>query len=277
MNELLDNATPSGKALSEFLEKHVTSITDFSNVPLSETGLLVKMEEHPFNLTHFDDPYDMLLYSRLISRAIELFPQLLTIIDLGAGSSIPTLLAVNNLRNKRPGIIAVDIDPKALEVSKQNAEAVGLSDHYDFKLGSMQTFLNSDIFKNEGNLIVSNPPYIPTPQEIKDYHLIPIDGGEDGTRYIQDLLKCEYPKDTMLALFWGSLCNPSRVIPMMEEKFEILHVDAVKVHFGNYTTLPVINSHLHELRTKGLVVFEQGPNGENQIVIGTILKPRHTQ
>jgi 16S rRNA G527 N7-methylase RsmG len=112
MNELLDNSTPSGKALSKFLEKHVTSITDFSNVPLSETGLLVKMEEHPFNLTHFDDPYDMLLYSRLISRAIELFPQLLTIIDLGAGSSIPTLLAVNNLRNKRPGSSQLILIPK---------------------------------------------------------------------------------------------------------------------------------------------------------------------
>ncbi|TDH26772.1 methyltransferase domain-containing protein [Segetibacter sp. 3557_3] len=276
MNALLDNSTPSGKALSEFLKKYVTSIPDFSNVPLPETGLLDGMEEHPFNMTHFDDMYDTLLYSRLISRAIELFPQLQTIIDLGAGSSIPTLIALNNLKDQRPRVIAVDIDPKALAISKQNAEAVGLADHYSFKLGSMQTLLDSEIFKSPGNLIVSNPPYIPTPQGVEDYHLIPVDGGEDGTRYVQDILQCEYPRDTMLALFWGSLCNPSLVIPIMEERFEILHVHAVKVHFGNYTTLPVINTHLHELRAKGLIVFEDAPGRENQIVIGTILKPRRT-
>lgn len=264
----------SEQALNAFLHKHVPGIQDFSGLPIEHTGLLSNFPHHKLEHTHFNDLYDTLLYSRLISKAMEMFPEMQVLVDCGAGSSIPTLVALYNYQGEKPRAIAIDVDPAALEVGRKNASELGLEHLYQFKQGKMQELLKTDLLNKPGSLIVSNPPYIPAPNGTDDYHLLPINGGEDGARYIEEFLKWDFPEGTMLALFWGSLCNPSKVIPMMEEKFEVLYVDAVKVHFGNYTTIPVINNHLHELRDNGIVVFDEEESGSKQIVIGTILKPR---
>ncbi|MDD6996145.1 MAG: peptide chain release factor N(5)-glutamine methyltransferase [Candidatus Borkfalkiaceae bacterium] len=77
-------------------------------------------------------------------------------------------------------VTAADISEGALEVARANAE----------KCGADVRFVHSDLFarlRGRFNLIVSNPPYIPTDviptlqREVKDHEpLLALDGGKDG-------------------------------------------------------------------------------------------------
>lgn len=80
----------------------------------------------------------------------------LNMLDIGVGSgniSCSLLLEVDNLK-----ITAIDISKQAIEVAIQNIDRFALNDRI--------CFIQSDLFKNLGNLkekfdiIVSNPPYI---------------------------------------------------------------------------------------------------------------------
>ena len=268
-------STEAKDFFSHFVATYTNEFDDYTNVPIEETELYADYRKFPLDLTHFNDLYDTLIYSRLIRKALELQEAPKFLIDFGAGSSVPTLLAIKQSKFADLKTIAVDIDPEALKVSKLNAEALGLTDSYIFQEGSMKSFLQNSTFVRGDTIVVSNPPYIPAPPNTTDYHLIPINGGIDGAEYLLDILNYEHPPGTTLALLWGSLSNPLRVIPLILEKYDILHMNAIKIHFGNYTKLPHINSHLYELREKGMVVFDNDEiNGETQIVIGSILRPK---
>ena len=255
-----------------FMKRHVREINDFSHVPLEETGLTSGLNDLSLKLTHFDDLYDTLMYSCLIRKALSTNPNIKRIIDFGAGSSIPTLLALKDTSHPAR-VLAVDIDPAALDVSRKNAETLGLSDRYSFHQGSMQSYLHVEPLGGKDTLIVSNPPYIPTPPGETDYHLLPINGGEYGGRYILEFLMKDFAPETTLVLLWGSLCDPLKVIPAIEEKFEVLHAEAMRIHFGHYTNITHVKKHLYDLRNAGAVFFENTPYGEVQQVVGTILRP----
>ena len=104
------------------------------------------------------------------------------ILDLCTGSGAIAIAVYKEAeKNGRPiKMTAVDISEGALELAKENAEA----NEADI------LFLQSDLFtriRGRFDLIVSNPPYIPTAEidtlqrEVKDYepHLA-LDGGADG-------------------------------------------------------------------------------------------------
>ena len=79
-------------------------------------------------------------------------------------------------------VVLADISADALDVSRQNAEALGVSDKV--------SFVKSDLFENvqgDFDLIVSNPPYvrsdvIPTlDEEVRGHEpMLALDGGDDG-------------------------------------------------------------------------------------------------
>lgn len=263
----------SHDVMNDFLDRYVDHMDDFTHMPLGTTGLGKELESYPLRLTHFNDIYDTLLYSKTIAEALKRDSTIEEVIDFGAGSSISTLLAIKETSHKAH-VTAVDIDPEALEISRFNAELLGLINQYNFHLGPMENFLETKYLGLQKTLIVSNPPYIATPPEMSGYHLLPINGGEDGCRYIMDFLRKDYPRNTTLALFWGSLCNPSIVVPAILERYEVIHAHAVKIHFGHYTSLPEVKDHLYKLKEDGRVSFDCTDQGEVQIVIGTILRPR---
>lgn len=258
------------KKFHSFIQQYVKEVKDYTHVPIENTDLYADFKNSSLDFTHFDDIYDTLLYSRLISRAINESTKKL--VDLGAGSSIPTLLALRNTQRFDLKTFAIDIDPEALKVSQRNAHSLGLASSYTFIHSSIPSALDSKQFTDDDTLIVSNPPYIPTPENISDYHLIPINGGWDGTDFLTELLKHDHPKGMTLALLWGSLSNPLKMIKLIEDKYEVLHLEAVRIHFGNYTQIPFIKTHLYELRDMGHVIFDVEKRGETQIVIGSVLR-----
>ena len=105
-----------------------------------------------------------------------------SILDLCTGSGAIAISVYKELEKagRKVKVTAVDISEDALAVAKENAQANQADIH----------FIKSDLFekvRGRYDLIVSNPPYIPTQEiqtlqrEVKDYepHLA-LDGGKDG-------------------------------------------------------------------------------------------------
>lgn len=108
-----------------------------------------------------------------------------TVLELGVGSGciIATLLAeVPQLRG-----IGIDISAAALEVAAANAAALGVEERLQLRQGSWFAPDFSNFVGTAVDVLVSNPPYIPTAEisgldaEVRDYDpALALDGGSDG-------------------------------------------------------------------------------------------------
>ncbi len=113
----------------------------------------------------------------------------INILDVGTGSGciITTLLA--ELPKARG--VATDISETALSVAQKNAAHYGLSNRLTFLKGNLLEPVSGTF-----DLIVSNPPYIPTNDieglepEVREYdpHLA-LNGGPDGLNVYREILK----------------------------------------------------------------------------------------
>ncbi len=106
--------------------------------------------------------------------------QAIRILDLGTGTGCLLLALLHELPQATG--IGVDRSPGALAVARANAEALGLAERAEFQLGNWTDGLTESF-----DLIVSNPPYIATPDmdqlapEVARHepHLA-LHGGSDG-------------------------------------------------------------------------------------------------
>ncbi len=102
------------------------------------------------------------------------------ILDIGTGSGA-IVLGILSLVAAATAV-AVDISPAALQVAADNAHKLGLSSRVDFRRSDVYSALAGEKFQ----LIVSNPPYIPSgeleklPREVKKEPRLALDGGADG-------------------------------------------------------------------------------------------------
>ena len=100
-----------------------------------------------------------------------------TVLDLCTGSGA---IAVTIAKKSNVTVFASDISEDALQVAHKNADLNGVT----------VTFIHSNLFDNitrKFNVIISNPPYIPTAdiqnlqREVKDFEpILALDGGTDG-------------------------------------------------------------------------------------------------
>jgi release factor glutamine methyltransferase len=103
-------------------------------------------------------------------------------LDFGTGSGcIAIALAVKCPAAK---VVALDVSAEALEIAKQNAARNGVVERIEFVQGDGLAALNPEM---KFNLIISNPPYIPSAEietldpEVCDYDpRSALDGGADG-------------------------------------------------------------------------------------------------
>lgn len=130
----------------------------------------------------------------------------LRLADIGTGSGCVAVTLALELRSTYPGlqVIATDISPAALAVATTNARRHQVVDNISFRQGDMLAPLDLTYGKPAVDLIVSNPPYVPT-SEIDRAGQIPdtvgllyeprkaLDGGEDGQRYITILRSAGVP------------------------------------------------------------------------------------
>jgi release factor glutamine methyltransferase len=110
-----------------------------------------------------------------------------TILDLGTGSGA---IAVSVAKNCDAKVTAVDVSKPALLVAEQNAKKNGVN----------VEFLHSNLFeglkrKRKFDIIVSNPPYIPTAEiehldkNVKECDpILALDGGDDGLDFYREII-----------------------------------------------------------------------------------------
>ena len=123
----------------------------------------------------------------LITQALALMPEASSLLDIGTGSGCIAI----TLATRYPDavITATDISSAALVVAKRNAEKHNVN--VEMLPGSLFEPLNNRRF----DLIVSNPPYIPSNEitelepEVRDFDPMgALDGGTDGLDVYRSLI-----------------------------------------------------------------------------------------
>jgi len=108
--------------------------------------------------------------------------------DVGTGSGCLAVALAREIGAAR--VVATDVSEAALEVARRNARRHGVADRV--------TFVQSSLLDGVGgvfDLIVSNPPYVPTdlfvtlPPEVREHEpRLALDGGPDGLDAIRGLI-----------------------------------------------------------------------------------------
>ena len=159
---------------------------------------------------------------------------IINILDIGTGSGCIAVSLAKSLPGAK--VDAIDISPEALEIAKQNALLNNVT----------VNFIHGDLFNifkrttNDGvrttkyNLIVSNPPYIPSEQisrlqpEIQYEPRISLDGGTDGLDFYRRMIydaPAHLEQGGYLLLEAGLRQMPAiKIILENSRKFEIIEV-----------------------------------------------------
>lgn len=115
-----------------------------------------------------------------------------SILDLGTGSGNIAIALAKFVSQSQ--IVSVDISAKALEVARANAQLHGVEDRIKFVQKDMFVIL-SETKDLKFDLIISNPPYIPTamlkelPPDVQEEPARALDGGEDGLNFYRIIIK----------------------------------------------------------------------------------------
>ena len=116
-------------------------------------------------------------------------PSPFKILDLGTGSGVLAVVMAKEV----PGceVVALEIDPKALSIAKENAKVHGVDDRVEFICGDLKKV----DWRGNYSMILSNPPYIPSVDiqkimpEVQNYEpLKALDGGVEGLDFYRDII-----------------------------------------------------------------------------------------
>lgn len=117
----------------------------------------------------------------------------LNVVELGTGSGCIALTLAYYLKNIK--VFAVDIDEVALKVANINRDNLNLNDRVSFYKGDLFNGISSLQLEGKIDIIVSNPPYIPTnaiPElqiEVREYEpKKALDGGEEGLLFYKKIV-----------------------------------------------------------------------------------------
>ena len=153
------------------------------------------------------------------------------VLDMGTGCGILAVLAAEKAKR----VVAVDINPYAIECAIKNAQTNEGKEKIEFRRGD----LFQSIKQNESfNVILFNSPYLPSePDEEKSWIAKAWAGGPDG-RYVIDRFILESPNfladEGKIQLVQSSLSDVNKTIQMFHERSLQAKVAAqVKVDFEN--------------------------------------------
>lgn len=126
----------------------------------------------------------------LVENAIEILKnqeKSIKILEIGTGSGIISVMLAMLVENIK--IIAVDINPKAIELAKENAIKHNVLEKIDFRLSNLYENVNED----DINLTISNPPYIANdyklPKNVKFEPSNALFGGSLGDELLKEIVK----------------------------------------------------------------------------------------
>lgn len=166
------------------------------------------------------------LVENTINYINKFFPNSVDIIDLGCGSGVIGLTLEQKVSTNSVDLI--DISEKALEVTHKNC----------VKLNSKANIIKSDMFSKvdkKYDVIISNPPYIKTTEEIEDIvknnepHLA-LYAGADGLDCYKKILQNikEHMKERCLVAFEIGMTQKEDIEKLIQEKLENVQVETKK-------------------------------------------------
>ena len=123
-------------------------------------------------------------------------PRVARVLEVGAGTGCISL----SLAHERPGrvvCVATDIEPCAVELASKNRDALGIAPEVvDIRRGNLVSPLDRDTEWGTFDVLVSNPPYIPSavmqqlPREVAAFEpSLALDGGTDGLDIFRRLVR----------------------------------------------------------------------------------------
>ena len=123
-------------------------------------------------------------------------PSIARVLEVGTGTGCISL----SLAYERPGrvvCVATDIEPKAVELASRNRDALGIApEAVDIRKGNLVSPLDKDTEWGTFDVLVSNPPYIPSavmkelPREVAAFEpALALDGGADGLDIFRRLVR----------------------------------------------------------------------------------------
>ncbi len=118
------------------------------------------------------------------------------VLEVGCGTGCISL-SIATERAGRVTCIATDIEPRAVALANKNRERLGVAaDVVDIRLGNLVSPLDREREWGTFDVLVSNPPYIPSsvmaelPHEVVDFEpSLALEGGADGLDIFRRLLK----------------------------------------------------------------------------------------
>jgi release factor glutamine methyltransferase len=115
------------------------------------------------------------------------------VLDLCTGSGCIAAAVAKNLKNAT--VVATEISPRAASVARKNIERLGLADRVTVLEGDLLAPLDQLPDAHPYDILVSNPPYIPTAEipkldpNVRNYEPArALDGGPDGLDFVRRIL-----------------------------------------------------------------------------------------
>ena len=180
------------------------------------------------------------LVEQVVEYAKSLNKDKIKILDLGCGSGAIGLTLKSILKDSE--VTLVDISKEALEVAKLNANNLNLD----------VTFIESDWFSNVGldkyDIIVSNPPYIKTDEEIEEIvknnePSLALYGGIDGLDCYRKILANikPYLNDKFLIAFEIGESQKEEIYDIVEKYLKDVEIICKKDLYGRNRMIFVRN------------------------------------
>lgn len=138
-------------------------------------------------------PETELLVERVLDFVLGHYGNQVQILDVGSGSGNIAVALAKSLLAAR--VMSLDISADALVVARENARRNAVAHQIDFVQCDFFEFVeNYTQAHKRFDIIVSNPPYIPTafmallPEDVKREPVLALDGGDDGLRFYKSLI-----------------------------------------------------------------------------------------
>lgn len=187
----------------ELDEEQFSELRDIISKRLSKYPLDKLLGEKDFYKYRFKVSEDVLSprpdTEVLVEAAVRLVSEqkLQTVLDMGTGSGCIILSLLAEFENLTGA--AIDISEKALEIAKENARRLGISNRIKFYHQSWFNEKLEQVLGERYDMVVSNPPYIATSEidwlerDVKDHDpRLALDGGDDGYKHYRQIAKAAY-------------------------------------------------------------------------------------
>ena len=187
----------------ELDEEQFSELRDIISKRLSKYPLDKLLGEKDFYKYRFTVSEDVLSprpdTEVLVETAVRLVSEqkLQTVLDMGTGSGCIILSLLAEFENLTGA--AIDISEKALEIAKENARRLGISNRIKFYHQSWFNEKLEQVLGERYDMVVSNPPYIATSEidwlerDVKDHDpRLALDGGDDGYKHYRQIAKAAY-------------------------------------------------------------------------------------